>query len=1357
MLRSMRRPNLRPRLHPRRSAHALLSVPLAAVTLLALGTAPADAAPAGDAKPAGSASSTSPTSSSSKSRAGLWTPGIRDAAHPGRWAREFERRKVALRAPGPEAALGLLGALIELQGEIPGPELAAFLDGARRHREPLVASYAGYLRAQLDEAGGDQAAATAGYRREGYLIDWQIVGPFENAGRGGHAATYDPETQPFAPGQSFVGKLPGEPLPWRRFVHADAPRGAFINLTDLLHPREQATGYATVWVKVDRPGPAALHLGTSGAYKVWLDGQLVGEGDTYRTPTPLQEAHALTLRAGWNRLLVKLGSDDGMWGFYARLSAPTGAPLPGLVASLDPPDMSAGTGPNAQDPKAMSAGTGAKGQDPKAMSAGTGPKGQAGKTAGDPLASAKPAAGGDPLGPARPAGRPAAGGDPLGSARPASRPAPPRPARSLRTLLEARGTGARARAADRLALAELYRWTLPFAPQDRTAVDAARAADDAARTARSAYLLANLDPDQNTSRTALLTAVDRARAEGKAGAPLLANLLVELSLRDRFLGLEARARTLLDEAARTAPDDVIIELALAERLGEDGFPLAALAWVEDMQKRYPGSGLLAREQAERLMNLGRTEQALAVLGRLQGAQPTDASLAAQMQEAQLRLGKADAAVELARARVKLIPGLPDSYRNLARLEEARGDLAASRAAYGRAAELAPQDAELHAQLGRLGARAGDMPAAIQSVRRSLELRPQQPELRDFLATLDQGARDDLLARYPVDLEALAKLPVPAAWQGKDAGVLLARTAVRVLPNGLSERLDHRVIRVLDDRGVRSQSLQGMVYDPEESYVEVRRARVRRADGEVAEIGDASVVSLTDAGYRMFYDQRQQRVSFNGLRVGDTIEVAFVKRDTAARNKFDDYFGELVPLDDILPTRRREYILEAPAGRKLSFNQPIEATPGKQPGTTIYRLTIGERKGIRPEPNMPGWTEIARYLHVSTFSDWDAVGRWYWNLVREQLVVDAKIRAAVQEVLAGLPKGADERAKVRALYKHVITSTRYVGLEFGIHGFKPYRTTDVYDRRFGDCKDKASLLKVMLAEAGIASHLVLVRTRDQGTIGELPASLSAFNHAITYVPSLDLYLDGTAEFSGPEELPTGDQGATVLIVKDGAGADLRQIPRSTAADNFQDTRETVTLAVDGAATVQHDLTVTGAGAAGWRSILQSSDNRRERLTNAWGAQFPGLVVDDIKAPQLGDVLQPVRITSRWQVPAWGQAQGDGLRFPALGHRTGLTRSIAGQAKREHDLVMAAASTEDTAVEYVLPKGWKIAQAPASKAIDTPLALFRLDVDVKGDRARVKTHLEYRKSRFTPAEYRALRDFLSQVDGSLDQVFEIRPER
>jgi predicted Zn-dependent protease len=108
------------------------------------------------------------------------------------------------------------------------------------------------------------------------------------------------------------------------------------------------------------------------------------------------------------------------------------------------------------------------------------------------------------------------------------------------------------------------------------------------------------------------------------------------------------------------------------------------------------------------------EEALQILLALQGTQPTDGSLAGQIEEAYLRLGKADAAADVARARVKVVPGLPDAYRTLARLEEGRGDLKAAQAALASARALAPQDAELHALSARLAARAGDIPAAIQA-------------------------------------------------------------------------------------------------------------------------------------------------------------------------------------------------------------------------------------------------------------------------------------------------------------------------------------------------------------------------------------------------------------------------------------------------------------------------------------------------------------------------------------------------------------------------------------------------------------------------------------------------------------------
>ena len=1259
------------------------------VLLLALVVGPAPAA-----GPAGGKGGAVASTVSTAAAPTLWTPGIRDPGRGlvGRWERELGRRAAILKSKrGPAAALGLTGLLVELGGEIDDARLRALLAGVaddRRH-DPLVRSYAGYLLGELAEAGGDKAEARRRFEAEGYLLGWQIVGPFDNSGRAGHDQIFAPETTPYAAAQSFVGKLPGEALLWQRVDYEQAPRRGYVALDDRLHPSEQATGYATAWITAPRAMAAAIHLGTSGPYRIWLDGQEVAEGGTYRVAQPLQEAHGVFLTPGVHQILIKISADEGGWGFYARLSAPDGGPLAGVVASAEAPaSAAAGAGAEVKDAK-----------DAKDVRAGRVPQ-----------------------------------------------------VRSLRALLDARADAPRASAQERVDRADFERWIHPYTTGDRAPVEHARAADAAAKTARSAWLLALADPDPATSRAAMLEGIERARREGAPSRALLAALLVELAWRDKALGLHQRFRARIAEAREVAPDDAELEVIAAAQLADAGFPVASLAWLEDMGRRYPESTLVKSEIAERLMALGRAEASLQVLEAMRSGHERAGTLDRQIAEGLLILGRLDGAVTIARERVRAAPGLAAGHRDLARLLEAKGDLDGARAELVEATRLAPQDADLHAELGRLLGRAGDLPAAVRSLRRSLELLPQQPDLRDLLATLEPNQGDDLFARNAVDLEAIAKAPTAKAWKGKDAAVLHRRIAVRVLPNGLSERLDHRIVRILDDRGVRSQAIQGIGFDPDESYVDVRRARVRRSDGTIVELGAPRMVSQTEAGFRMYYDMRQQLVEFNGLRVGDVLEVAFVRRDVAARNKFDDYFGDLVPIDAQEPQRSVEVIYEAPKSRPLRFNLPVTTTDKGE--SVEYRFAARDLPGIRPEANMPGWTEVAKYLHVSTYDSWDAVGRWYWGLVREQLAVDAKIKAGVAEALASAGPGADERAKVAAIFRHVTESTRYVGLEFGIHGYKPYRTTDVYDRRFGDCKDKASLLKVMLAEAGVKSHLVLVRTRDQGAIAEAPASLAAFNHAIVFVPSLGLFLDGTAEHAGPTELPFQDQGATALVVLDGEGAKLTTIPVSTAAENHQVTVQKVSLTGEGAATIEHSLHLEGAGAVAWRASLQAVERQKERLTSVWGRYYPGATVVSISAPRLGDVLRPIEVQAKITVPELAQRDGEVLRMPVLGYRAGLVRSLAPQAKREHTLMMTSPSLEEHTIELSLPAGYAFSQVPQGARLEGPHLRFSLEVTAEGGRATVRSRLEYTTVRVSAADYRAFRDLLGQVDAALEQTFEIR---
>lgn len=1238
---------------------------------------------------------------------GLWEPGVLAPAKGmvGRYARLFAWRKAMLkRARGKQvrAVVAVLGATTELSGEVPDDELMGFLASIERDRsrDPLLRSFARYSRAKLLERRGERGEAGDIYREEGYLLDWQVVGPFDNDNRKGHDARYGPELAPFETGQSFTGKLPLEPLAWQHMA-PESNQAAYVSFDDRLRPNDRGTGYATTWVYAPRKTKAALRTGTGGPWRAFVNGEAVAGEDVYRTPSPLQDATPVLLEKGWNRVLIKVGTEDGMWGFYARLSAQNGDAIKGLRVQAFPPDDASPTH--------------------RAM------MGSEDNIPVDPGFSV----------------------------------------RSLRSSLEAAVDKPRPNPDDAVALVEFYRWVHPFGEDDQSDVRTAQKADEIAETARSAWMLALTESDQNESRKALIRGIERARAEYAAveKAPtsaaaiaargLLADMLLELSWRYRALGLERRAREMVAEARTIAPDDMVIELVGAAELAEDGFTLSSLAWVENMLERYPESTLLRQERASRLVDLARTREGLAILEALSKEHKGDRSVIGQRIDAHISLGEVDRALALGKALAEANAESPDAYRRLALLYDASGDSDNATVALERAIELSPQDASLHALLGTMHSRQGERDASILAFQRSLELKPQQPELRDLLAVLDKKSGPDLFTRYGVELEKVGKQATPKEWKGKDSGMLHHLVAVQVLPNGLSERLDHRVIRIVDDRGARNQAIQAIAYDPSESYVDVREARILRANGTVEEVGDVSVFSMAEAGFRMYYDQRQVQVAFAGLRPGDTVEVAFVKRDVAARNIFDDYFGDMVVLEGMNPRAHVEYVLEAPADRKLYFNQTMDKKVDGD--TATYRLIRKDVSSLKPEGAMPGYSDVAEYLHVSTYETWDDVATWYWKLVEEQLVADDKIKAGVAEALAELPAGAGDRAKVAAIYRHVISKTRYVGLEFGIHGYKPYKTTDIYDRRFGDCKDKASLLKVMLAEAGIESHLVLVRTRDQGRLGEKTASLSGFNHAIAYVPKFDLYLDGTAEWSGDKELPTGDQGASVLVVKDGKGGTFTRIPFSKPGDNLNRLTRTIRIEDDGTATFQQRQVVQGSQASSWRAGFESADSRVDRLTKVLGNDWPGAQLQDSKFVSVSDVRAPVEIEATFKVPTFATAQGGGLRFAVTGRQTQLLRTFAPQKRRVHALVIGAPRQERSEITYELPRGMRFSTVPESKSIDSRHGSFSLTVDAKDGRATVKSELTLKSAEVPPEDYSAFRDFLRDVDAALGQAFEAKPQR
>ncbi len=679
------------------------------------------------------------------------------------------------------------------------------------------------------------------------------------------------------------------------------------------------------------------------------------------------------------------------------------------------------------------------------------------------------------------------------------------------------------------------------------------------------------------------------------------------------------------------------------------------------------------------------------------------------------------------------------------VHESLGDADAAIEALLAARALCPEDADSTVAHGRLLLRQNQRDAAVAALRDAMALRPQDAATRELIEQIQPEERAD--EAYAVNAETL--LARRARGDGYPLTMLQELTVNTVYENGLGSSFTQIAAQLHTRDGADNFREYGIQFDPSSQRVDVRLARVYRANGEVLEATRLYQQSLGEPWYRIYYDTRALVVVFPTLEPGDVVELRYRVDDVAHRNLFADYYGDMHFLVGGSPTRRMDYILRTPASREFFFNEPH--MPTLQHERTVegdVRVDHFYAENIAPlysEPMMPGATEVRPYLHVSTYRTWEDVGRWYWGLIQDQLTMDDSLRQTVRELVAGAP---DLATKVRRIHDWVIDNTRYVGLEFGIHGFKPYRVTQIVRRGFGDCKDKASLLYAMFREAGIDAHIVLTRTRQNGDIRDLPASLAVFDHAIAYVPAIDTYIDGTAEYSGVNELPQMDQGVTVLHVWP-EGASLRRTPVHPAGRNVHQRTLYVQLNADASANLSVEETVQGVEAAGYRARYRAEGTRQERVERQLRDLFPGLELATQRFGDLTDVEQAVRFNYTGRAPQFALRDGNQLRVmpSTIGS---LSRALARTQTRRHTLDLGSTTRYSERRVITLPTGARATTMPAAGEVRSAYGMARMRVTTAGSTITIDTEFELTRDRVPATEYEAFRAWMERAD----QLFEQR---
>jgi hypothetical protein len=349
---------------------------------------------------------------------------------------------------------------------------------------------------------------------------------------------------------------------------------------------------------------------------------------------------------------------------------------------------------------------------------------------------------------------------------------------------------------------------------------------------------------------------------------------------------------------------------------------------------------------------------------------------------------------------------------------------------------------------------------------------------------------------PPWMHALVSAPLPTYDEKTDAVLLYSETDVTVLSADRIKTQVREAYKILRPNGRYHGTLE-VGFNPQRK-IKTLHGWCIPAQGKDYEVKDKDGIERSSSadGGELISDVKYKVLHIPAPDPGNIVGYEYEIEEQPL------FLQEMWRFQDLDPVRETHYSLQLPAGweYKASWLNHEEVAP-VQPGGNVSQWALHDVKGIRREPEMPPRDGVAGSMIVSFFApgggvlngfaNWADMGKWYTNLIGGRVEASAEIKQQVGTLTASK---ISTLQKMQALATFVQRDIRYVAIELGIGGWQPHPAPDVYAHRYGDCKDKANLLRSMLREIGIDTYHVAIYT-ERGAITLQTPAHHGFNHAI----------------------------------------------------------------------------------------------------------------------------------------------------------------------------------------------------------------------------------------------------------------------
>lgn len=343
------------------------------------------------------------------------------------------------------------------------------------------------------------------------------------------------------------------------------------------------------------------------------------------------------------------------------------------------------------------------------------------------------------------------------------------------------------------------------------------------------------------------------------------------------------------------------------------------------------------------------------------------------------------------------------------------------------------------------------------------------------------------------------------------------------------------IRIDSGQGVRDNSQISFSFSPSLQDLEVIEAYTTQRNGKKIDVSSEGILtqqSPQSANAPMFDDAKVRTIIFPAVEVGSVLTFHLRRRQkTPLFPGAHSTFGVFPSVESIQSAQITLRASESyPLYIEASGLNGGEVKPDR-PGMRKWNWTLQNLESNAPEVGSVSAMDFSPRLAVTSFPNYDAAAQAYLKRARPKAFVTPAVQKLADEITDGI---TDKRLQAEEIYYWVSVRIRYVAIFFDFGGVVPHMADAILAAKYGDCKDHVTILEALLAAKGIRSSPVLVNNSNSYLRLNVAAIPGVFNHAITYLPDWELFLDSTAAVAPFGVLASPLPGKPALITDDGTG-------------------------------------------------------------------------------------------------------------------------------------------------------------------------------------------------------------------------------